>query len=83
MTFLPYAITFIVVIMVIIRVVGYRQMRGMSLRAGRATEVTPEEVPADIRGVLESAGAVLAGAGFINRAFARWESSDGADDRPV
>jgi len=83
MTYLPYAIAFIVVIMVIIRIVGYRQLRGMSLRAGGASVVTPDEVPADIRGVLDGAGAALAEAGFISRGYARWQSSDADDDRPV
>lgn len=83
MDYLLYAVGFIVLIVVITRVVGYRQIRGMSLRAGGAVLVDSEEVPPDLRGILEQAGGLLAGSGFVTRGFARWQSGDAADERPV
>ncbi len=82
MKYLLYGIGFLLLAVVATRVMAYRRLRAMALRAAGFSVAAADEVPPSLRSELEQRITDLLPLGFQARGFARATSLDADDDRP-
>jgi Zn-dependent protease len=82
MNYFLYGFGFLMLVVAAIRVMAYRRVRALSLRAATYAVATADDVPLGLRVELEQAVTDLLPLGFQARGFARITTVDADDERP-